>query len=149
MTLTSIARGLSTAIASLVCWFRVCGLAVLLVESTKPGLVGSEGHSILVGQQAAGGKGRVERVGRRSSQDDEAFGSGDDAYFGAYSQIHHQIMMLQDSRRMEAYHSAIMQNKEAFQGKVVLDVGCGTGILSIWAAQAGARRVHAVEARSV
>ena len=46
---------------------------------------------------------------------------------------------------MKAYHSAIMQNKEMFEGKVVLDVGTGSGVLSLWAAQAGAAKVYAVE----
>ena len=43
--------------------------------------------------------------------------------------------------RMQAYFSAIMDNKECFEGRTVLDVGAGTGILSIWAARAGARKV--------
>ena len=46
---------------------------------------------------------------------------------------------------MRAYHSAIMLNRSMFEGKVVLDVGTGSGVLSLWAAQAGAAKVYAVE----
>lgn len=40
-----------------------------------------------------------------------------------------------------AFSAAIMDNAELFQGKRVLDVGTGSGILAIWAAQAGAEKV--------
>jgi ribosomal protein L11 methylase PrmA len=43
--------------------------------------------------------------------------------------------MLLDKPRQDAYHDAILKNKKLFKGKVVLDVGCGTGILSIFCAQ--------------
>ena len=45
--------------------------------------------------------------------------------------------MLKDEVRTRAYMNAIMLNKHLFKDKVVLDVGCGTGILSIFAARAG------------
>ncbi|XP_017727181.1 PREDICTED: histone-arginine methyltransferase CARM1-like [Rhinopithecus bieti] len=57
--------------------------------------------------------------------------------------------MMQDFVRTATYHRAILQNHIDFRDKVVLDVGCGSGILSFFAVQAGARRVYAVEASSV
>ena len=57
--------------------------------------------------------------------------------------------MLQDSVRTELYRNAIIQNPSNFRGKVIMDVGCGSGILSLFAAQAGAKRVYAVEASSM
>ena len=66
-------------------------------------------------------------------------------YFCAYSQLYHQKQMLTDHNRMAAYHSAICGNADLFKDKVVMDVGTGSGILAVWAAQAGAKRVYAVE----
>ena len=43
--------------------------------------------------------------------------------------------------RTEAYQAAIEGNPELFSGARVLDVGCGTGILSMMAARAGASQV--------
>jgi histone-arginine methyltransferase CARM1 len=54
--------------------------------------------------------------------------------------------MLQDRVRTGTYFTAILEHRAAFFGKIVMDVGAGSGVLSCFAALAGARRVYAVEA---
>ena len=53
--------------------------------------------------------------------------------------------MLKDTVRTKAYEKAIVDNPKLFKDKVVLDIGSGTGVLSIFAAKAGAKRVFAIE----
>lgn len=67
------------------------------------------------------------------------------AYFDSYSHFHIHEEMLRDSVRTLCYREAIELNPKAFHGKSVLDIGCGTGVLSIFAARAGAARVVGVE----
>jgi protein arginine N-methyltransferase 1 len=68
-----------------------------------------------------------------------------DYYYGSYSNFYIHEEMLKDSNRTRAYQQAIENNPEDFKDKIVLDIGCGTGILSIFAARAGAKHVYAIE----
>lgn len=72
-----------------------------------------------------------------------------DYYFDSYS--HHGIHeeMLKDEVRTRTYQTAILNNKHLFENKIILDVGCGTGILSMFAVQAGAKHVYAVDCSSI
>lgn len=72
-----------------------------------------------------------------------------DQYFTAYEDVEVQRLMLEDEPRTEAYKKAIFGNRNKIEGKVVLDVGSGTGILSIFCAKAGAKKVYAVEASNM
>jgi len=65
-------------------------------------------------------------------------------YFEEYSRTRIHASMLGDTRRNEAYAAALKPG--TVRDKVVLDVGCGTGILSMLCARNGAKRVYAVEA---
>lgn len=57
--------------------------------------------------------------------------------------------MLKDEVRTRSYRDAIYQNKHLFKDKIVLDVGCGTGILSMFAVKAGAKHVIGVDMSSI
>ena len=52
---------------------------------------------------------------------------------------------MKDDVRTGTYKKAILGNPNDFRDKIVLDIGAGTGILSIFAAKAGAKHVYAVE----
>jgi len=45
--------------------------------------------------------------------------------------------------------NAILQNKHLFKDKIVMDVGAGTGILCMFAAKAGAKRVFGIECAGI
>jgi len=68
-----------------------------------------------------------------------------DYYFNSYSSYYIHEQMLKDRIRTGTYQDAILKNPDIFKDKVVLDIGCGTGILSIFAARAGAKQVFGIE----
>jgi 2-polyprenyl-3-methyl-5-hydroxy-6-metoxy-1,4-benzoquinol methylase len=70
----------------------------------------------------------------------------DQKYFSEYSHYHIHYQMLSDSVRCLTYKNAIEEFSELIRDKIVLDVGCGTGLLSCFCAKVGAKKVYAVEA---
>lgn len=68
----------------------------------------------------------------------------DAAYFQAYAHVAVHEEMINDQVRTETYRAAIQQCQDLIQDKVVLDVGCGTGILSLFCA-----KVYAVDASEI
>lgn len=69
------------------------------------------------------------------------------SYFQFYSYLSQQQNMLQDYIRTSTYQKAIISNTTDFKDKIVLDVGAGSGILSFFAVQAGAKTVYAGKCR--
>uniref|UniRef100_A0A3Q3JZC6 Protein arginine N-methyltransferase 6 n=1 Tax=Monopterus albus TaxID=43700 RepID=A0A3Q3JZC6_MONAL len=73
----------------------------------------------------------------------------DRLYFDSYSDVTIHEEMIADHVRTNTYRTAITKNSQYIRGKVVLDVGAGTGVLSMFCVQAGAKKVYAVEACSI
>merc|ERR1712012_896688 len=68
-----------------------------------------------------------------------------DYYFDSYAHFGIHEEMLKDEVRTLTYRNSMYHNKHSFKDKIVLDVGCGTGILSMFAAKAGAKQVYGVD----
>lgn len=77
--------------------------------------------------------------------DAKPLNSIDEDYFLSYSSNAIHETMLKDKVRTDAYRDFIYDNKDLFRDKIVLDVGCGTGILSMFCAKAGAKKVISVD----
>merc|ERR1711962_1887662 len=68
-----------------------------------------------------------------------------DYYFDSYAHFGIHEEMLKDEVGTLTYRNSMYHNKHLFKNKIVLDVGCGTGILSMFAAKAGAKAVYGVD----
>ncbi|XP_054719807.1 protein arginine N-methyltransferase 6-like [Uloborus diversus] len=88
---------------------------------------------------------------RKKSVDDveNELENNDSNYFRCYADLSIHRVMIGDYSRTQTYRRAILTNYRLFHQKVVLDVGAGTGILSLFCAQAGAKKVYAIEASSI
>jgi SAM-dependent methyltransferase len=75
----------------------------------------------------------------------------DTHYFDSYAGHDIHQIMISDTSRTYSYAKFIMspQNAHLFRGKRIMDIGCGSGILSMFAARAGAKEVIAIDASDV
>ncbi|KAK0555161.1 hypothetical protein OC844_006084 [Tilletia horrida] len=75
----------------------------------------------------------------------------DQHYFTSYASNDIHQTMISDSVRTLSYAKFILSpaNAHLFRGKTVMDVGCGSGILSLFAARAGAANVLAIDASDI
>ena len=73
-----------------------------------------------------------------------------DSYFDIYGQLTVQHEMLSDRARTLSYLTAIQRNVKWMIDSTAMDIGCGTGILSLFLARDGkAKKVYAIEASSI
>ncbi|XP_076119800.1 protein arginine N-methyltransferase 2 [Alosa pseudoharengus] len=68
---------------------------------------------------------------QESDQDDSW---QDEEYFESYGTLRLHLEMLSDKPRTETYRQVIFSNRATLKDKVVLDLGCGTGIISLFCA---------------
>ena len=128
--------------------------------SRMPQVVKADGLPVLLA--FAGGRTPAEALARLQDEweiDEAGFGAvvdalvaqnlltpmeGDDAALatGGFASPVEHFVMVRDPVRVLPYRRAIFRH---CRDKVVVEIGCGSGILSIFAAQAGARRVIAIE----
>lgn len=72
-----------------------------------------------------------------------------DYYFDSYAHFGIHEEMLKDEVRTMTYRNSMYHNSHLFKNKVVVDIGCGTGILCMFAARAGAKKVIGIECSSI
>jgi len=73
----------------------------------------------------------------------------DYSYFKSYAHYSIHLDMLSDKVRTESYRDALLKNAASIKDTRVLDIGCGTGILSMFSAEAGASAVVGVDCSDI
>ncbi|HEX3127661.1 MAG TPA: 50S ribosomal protein L11 methyltransferase [Thermoanaerobaculia bacterium] len=131
--------------------------------SRQPMELGPEGIPLLLAFSGGGTPESVrEKLAAEWELEDEGFadlvdalidqgllvpeGGGGPASSEGFAVLQMQHFMVRDTVRVMAYRAAIAAHA---RGRSVVEIGCGTGLLSVFAAQAGARRVVAIEETAI
>lgn len=77
---------------------------------------------------------RKMEMAREVEIEEEERNGVDNRYFDSYNFLEIHRTMILDKVRTNSYYEFINKNKNVFKGKTVLDVGCGSGILSLFCA---------------
>ena len=83
--------------------------------------------------------GLEEEDGEEGKQEDR------EGFFQQYEHPEMHRQMIMDTARTDAYKLALENIPGGLEGKTVLDFGCGSGVLSMFALKAGAEKVWCVE----
>merc|ERR1711976_1470 len=125
------------------------------VPISDHGRLASEGQENCVGagcqwrESAGGGSRSTHMEGAIMAATSQSDKTSADYYFDSYAHFGIHEEMIKDKVRTKTYQDSIINNPFLFKDKIVLDVGCGTGILSLFAAKAGAKHVYGVECSAI
>lgn len=130
--------------------FHVQSFSSMELES-KPKVAKMElsNEAVEVNSNHNGVEGEASLKAKSTSRPSAAEMTSADYYFDSYAHFAIHEEMLKDEVRTLTYRNAMFHNRHLFKDKVVMDVGCGTGILSMFAAKAGAKHVYAIDFSSI
>jgi protein arginine N-methyltransferase 3 len=105
-----------------------------------------------LGQPPREGDGEMQSVKEKGKGKENGQVVDDDShYFTSYASHDIHMTMISDKVRTLSYGKFLLSphNAHLMRGRTVMDVGCGSGILSLFAARAGAKEVIAIDASDV
>ena len=120
--------------------------AMDLEDETDPGLAGlSPEFQAMLGGLSGHMASFSKLLEQRTVPKDKEKDKDDQVYLDSYADLGIHEEMLKDTMRVAAYKAAIDHYASEWQDAMVVDVGAGTGLLSVLCARS-ARRVVAIEA---